>query len=495
MKPTTKLTSLATALSMATVLVACGGGSTTSSTDIAGIGGSGFVATGTITGFGSVFVNGIKFDTSSSAFNIDGQPYSRVEVNNDQDILSKGMVVKVNGVIDSNGTTGVATEIIFDDDLQGPVSNYTLSADALSATFNVLGIPVKIDGDTYFDGNITLQTIQNNDMVELSGFFDSTGTLLASRIEKKTDPNEKVELKGTITRIAGIFPNYEIELREFVGFNIQTSSFTELKDLPNNHPELGQYVEVKGTFNSSSKSIEATEIELEEFEFEDRNEFEMEGVITDFINTSSFKVNGIPVDASNAQHSPMNLTLTNDLHVEVEGKLDDGRLLADKIKMRGGEVEIQAPVTRINLNDKTIDVTPVEGEDPITIKIGSETDAGDDQNYLTFLENLNNDDAIEVKGFQSDDGNIFASDIEVSDSSEIEVQAMVYENNITLTTITMLGIAFEIPPNPEFESDTFTQFSDFWADLNEKAERGVLVKIKLPNNTTNVITEIEIEED
>ncbi len=55
----------ATAISIA----ACSSG-----TDVAGIGGSGVTSSGTITGFGSIFVNGVEFETSSSTFNVDDNP-------------------------------------------------------------------------------------------------------------------------------------------------------------------------------------------------------------------------------------------------------------------------------------------------------------------------------------------------------------------------------------------------------------------------------------
>jgi len=163
MKPTTNLTTLAAALSLTTVLVACGGGG--GSTDIAGIGGSGFVSSGTITGFGSVFVNGVKFETNTASFDIEGVPGT-------QEDLALGMVVKVNGTINPDGITGVATKIIFDDDLQGPVSGYpTDTTNLTTATFTVMNTSVQIDRrTTHFDadnGGINFDDIANGDMVEL----------------------------------------------------------------------------------------------------------------------------------------------------------------------------------------------------------------------------------------------------------------------------------------------------------------------------------------
>ena len=70
--------------------------------DVAGIGGSGYTSSGTITGFGSIYVNGVKFDTSSSTISIDDSPGI-------EDDLAIGMRVTVNGTLNADGVNGTAT--------------------------------------------------------------------------------------------------------------------------------------------------------------------------------------------------------------------------------------------------------------------------------------------------------------------------------------------------------------------------------------------------
>ena len=91
---------------MAISIAACSSGS-----DVAGIGGSGITPTGitssgTITGFGSIIVNGVKFETSTSTFSIDDSP------SGSQDDLAVGMRVTVNGTVNSDGVNGTATSVI-----------------------------------------------------------------------------------------------------------------------------------------------------------------------------------------------------------------------------------------------------------------------------------------------------------------------------------------------------------------------------------------------
>ena len=116
------------------VITGCGGGGGGGSVAGGGIGGTG-ITNGTVTGFGSVFVNGVEFETSGSSFDVDDDPAA---VEGDLDI---GMVVTVVGVVNSDGVTGTATSIKYDDEVEGPIAaNPVEDADMLTKTFVVLGI-------------------------------------------------------------------------------------------------------------------------------------------------------------------------------------------------------------------------------------------------------------------------------------------------------------------------------------------------------------------
>ncbi len=152
---------LATAIALS--IAAC---SPTDSEGVAGIGGSGYVSSGSVSGFGSVFVNGVEFETDSSTFDVDG-------VSGTQDDLAIGMIVQVSGTINADGITGDATSISYDDQLQGPVTGLTApDADGLTRSFMVLGINVIIDsGSTSFDvsGDVTLPVNTTFDFDSIAG--------------------------------------------------------------------------------------------------------------------------------------------------------------------------------------------------------------------------------------------------------------------------------------------------------------------------------------
>ena len=69
---------------------------------------------GTINGFGSIFVNGVEFETDEADILVDGQRVG-------EDALGLGMVVLVDGTVNEDGVTGTANSVVFDDEVEGPI--------------------------------------------------------------------------------------------------------------------------------------------------------------------------------------------------------------------------------------------------------------------------------------------------------------------------------------------------------------------------------------
>jgi hypothetical protein len=183
------------ALSGALLIAACGGGGQ----QVAGIDARGtplpsaVVSKGTITGFGSVIVNGVTYNTNSATFTIDGVPGTQSD-------LSVGDVIVVKGTVNDDGTSPSAASVTFDDAVEGPIS----AIDLLTQTITVLGQIVRIDADTSFDDSISpasLDGLDINDVVEVSGFFLANGSISATRIELKP-PAGEFELTGTVSNPA-----------------------------------------------------------------------------------------------------------------------------------------------------------------------------------------------------------------------------------------------------------------------------------------------------
>ncbi len=85
--------------------------------------------TGVITGFGSVFVNGVEYETDTTHVSTDDQ-----ESANETD-LEVGMVIILAGVINSDGTTGSAETIHYEEQIKGPLESIDLAV----STMTVMG--------------------------------------------------------------------------------------------------------------------------------------------------------------------------------------------------------------------------------------------------------------------------------------------------------------------------------------------------------------------
>ena len=103
------------ALAAAALLGACGGGG--GDTAGVGTGGTGSFSVGTVTGFGSVFVNGIRYEDNGARL-VDDDGTVKV-LGTDDNPLKVGMVVEVTGSVDDSGTVRSATQIAYGAEIKG----------------------------------------------------------------------------------------------------------------------------------------------------------------------------------------------------------------------------------------------------------------------------------------------------------------------------------------------------------------------------------------
>ena len=134
-------------------------------------------ARGPITSFGSIFVNGVEWETDQAEIEMDDRPAF-------EEALRLGMVVRVEGTLSADGQHGVADRVVFDD-VEGPIDATPLETiDGLEKRFTVLGRSVIVEvGFTTFDGTASYDELERGDMVEVSGLIDPDGHIRATRIE------------------------------------------------------------------------------------------------------------------------------------------------------------------------------------------------------------------------------------------------------------------------------------------------------------------------
>lgn len=317
---------LATVL-CSSLLVSCGDLIT------AGIGGTG-ITSGEITGFGSIFVNGVEFNTDDSQFEVDGKVYA-TQFEAIQAGLAVGMVARINGSTDAGGTTGIATSVVYDDEIEGPVVNLK-DLGGGRKSFEIFNQTVIIDEintffkDTSFD---MLAMTLDIDIVEVSGFHAPNNEIFATFVEWQgilVPGTSEVELSGTISNYNSVGMSFSL--------GSVTINFTSavVIEVPGGTLDNGLEVEVEGVYQAGG-SILADEIEEKDDDFENEiDHISLQGIIANFSNVTDllFTVGGQPVDASIAELSPTNLLLGNGLNVEVKGSIVGGILFADEVKSR-----------------------------------------------------------------------------------------------------------------------------------------------------------------
>lgn len=188
--------SLATLLA-ALALAACGGGDSGSLAppppddgDTGGIDRSGLRVLGSISGFGSVIVDGVRFDTSAATIEVDDEPAT-------EDDLKTGEIVFVAGEIDDDGNATAAT-VVTDDLLRGPIE----SIDLVVGTFVVLGQTVQVEVDTAFDDAVPNNGIDGlavGQAVRVDGFLSPEGRIIATRVEP--DDGDDLQVVGVVSNL------------------------------------------------------------------------------------------------------------------------------------------------------------------------------------------------------------------------------------------------------------------------------------------------------
>ncbi len=291
--------------------------------------GTATVSKGVVTGFGSVFVNGVEYKTAgakvykpdTSGKTPDTMSASESDV---QSRLKLGMVVTVKG--SSDGTSGQASEIEYKDSLEGKVT----AVDNVAGTLTVLGVTVSTDANTKFNNAANLAAIvPNTSWVEVSGTPDSTGVLKASFIELKSSAGSEQEIKGFIVAINSVAGTFDLGL--IAGVKAATYTGTLPAGIT-----VGSFVEVKFDANGLVTKVD---IEDDLVKADDStSRLEAEGYITVLAgNDVTISVNGKPQAVKLTDTTIFTGGIKGDLTVgrkiEAEGAVSGGVITATKVKI------------------------------------------------------------------------------------------------------------------------------------------------------------------
>lgn len=311
-----------TLIGTAIVIAAAG----SSGTAIAGIDGSGVikkpkVTKGPVSGFGSIYVNGVRYDTDTALFLIDGRIGSESD-------LAVGQVVSVLGTVNDDGNTGTAYLVTFEDLVDGPISAIDVDASRMS----VMGQTVIINADTMIElstPNAGIESLGIDDLVEVSGYVDSQGHIIAASIRAGSDSGEH-DLSGTVETVDTQSMQLTIN-----GLTVDFSA-AGLFGLDAGVPRAGDAVEIIGGGYDAAGIFVASRIYAGNSGLGAISgaEAEFEGVITGFHSLNEFDLDGTRVRLTwNTRYvNDWVFGLSADRKIQVQGALDDaGTLVADTV--------------------------------------------------------------------------------------------------------------------------------------------------------------------
>ena len=412
-------------------------------------------ASGVITGFGSVYVNGVRYDTSAAEIEFEDEG-RKTEAD-----LRLGMKVKIEG--ERDGDDRRADRVRYDDDLEGPVSAIAPDpANPALGTFTVAGQEVTVDDNTVFDDDIgdnngdgsidllDLDPAAGTIVVEVSGFQTDAG-ILATRVERDDDQagDDEVEVKGYVTDLdetAGTFRIRDLTVA-------WTVDDLDSEDFPDGTLSEDVFVEVEGTLLADG-TLEADSIERED-DFgrgdDDEGEFEIEGIL-EAVDTGS-SPNTITIDGNTiAVDDASRLAGRVGERVEVEGTFNaDGVLVLDDgddgVKFeRENSIRTEDRVETVGTGSfftrLGLEITPTG-----TSRI--EDDDAEDGDRLTpeaFLARVTAGDYVEARGYPKNDGTVVWTRIERDgdeDDQECELRGPVESGSIDDPFFVIQGITID----------------------------------------------------
>jgi Domain of unknown function (DUF5666) len=336
------------AILMTVILASCGGGS------VAGVGSGGTgivtskaVSVGSITGFGSVIVNGVRYDDSGASVGDEDGVRNRSD-------LKLGMVVRVQADVSSNGSSS-ATSITFGSELLGPVS----AVGAGGNSFTIIGQQVLTSASTVFDSSLPqgAASVQTGQFLEVYGFLNpGNNTLQATLVELKSAPS--------LYKISGLVQQLKIAAKTLqIGNEVISFANLPTADLPAGLAN-GQLIKLRLAPQQPSAGApwQITRARSDKPSNLDVEKFELEGLITEFTSTSQFRVGTQIVDARSASFPDGTGTLALGARVEVKGALQAGVLVAAQVKAEkqsDKRIELLGPVVNINTSAQTFSVAGV----------------------------------------------------------------------------------------------------------------------------------------
>jgi hypothetical protein len=294
----------------------CGGGAD-SGVGTGGTGSPQSFSQGPISGFGSIIVNGVHFDDSAaSVADDDGNALSH-----SQDLRLGSVVDVEGGAVTADAAT--ASTIRVHVDLVGPV---TTAYDAAAGRLSVFGQPVRVVSTTALDGFAGgAASIAAGATVAVSSLYDkATGVYVATRIDP-APAGAHLAIRGAPSAIDTAAHTFTIG---GVGFSYGSVA-------PPTPFAAGQPLRavLAATRDGQGRWV-VTAFGQAQAALSDGRQGGVDGVVSSVADATHFVVNGVAVDATNANVTPTGAGIGVQSRVVVLGTVTGGVLVATSVHVR-----------------------------------------------------------------------------------------------------------------------------------------------------------------
>ena len=410
---------------IAALVASCGGGTSPGGAPTATAAPLMYSA-GTITGFGSVHLNGKKFETASAKIMVNGQTATQSD-------LHAGDVVEVKAHHDANSGADIADDVDFRASVRGPLASKdaTPPMDPSTHVLVVLGQTVVVSPDTSYGVGISPASVAGltiGDILEVSGYPQANGAVLAMRIERKP-AGTSFEILGSMSKTDAIAKTFQINAL-VVDFSTAT-----LQNFPSGGPADGVVVQATGATLGTQGRLLASEVEAlgsQEIHAPVNADAEYEGPVTRYASAADFDVAGrkVTTNGSTVYRNGAAADLASpNIRVEVEGSVDSsGTLVASKIQFEHvATVRLRAQIDALDTTSMPNSLTVLGVKIAVADLTRFEDETAD--HLATFnLSNLRIGSWVEVLGSESPTGSnqLTANRIErIETQSNVELEGPV----------------------------------------------------------------------
>ncbi len=397
---------------------------------------------GTISNFGSVYVNGVRYDTDESEVYIDDEEGT-------EDDLDKGMNVIVKGRMTADGSSAIAESIEYDASFKGPI-------EAISLTENfivVLGQTIFVDDSTEYK-NTQFTALLVGDVLEISALKRGDENFLATHIEKEND-GSSYEINGMVTEL-----NEDTKTFRILSQVVDYSNATIIESFAN-----GDYVEVESRSITSDNIIIADSVEIES-----QNDDEDENGYLSFRGEISER-NDLQIRLSGGEQ----LSLNDDSEIEngnlsdlivgtsvvIKAQRENGNLIVDELWIISSDKTLlRSEITGINSSASTVELL---GE---TFKLTSYTTLKDNssaQIRRMTIDDLGIGDEIEILSLAQQDDISVAHKLTRYDSGSsqdeyTEIEGYIESLDALSSSFTVHGLEVSINASSQIYLDESHQY-------------------------------------